>query len=198
MKSAIGLFILLVLPVTAGEVTEPASLLKLGGQRTWALPIHGQAVGFSLPYARRVNISARLGNGGGHAYADAFLMRRIGPGTTEKDEVGRIPFDLAYPYEGWVDLFTNIELDAGTYWLVIARPYDVAFSSINWYVAQPPAMTGSCFVSYLDTKAYTFRGDAAEYTPASKFEKKFEPYAFEFEVWEMRPVGSQPPCDGSS
>jgi hypothetical protein len=138
-----------------------------------------------------VTVSARLGNGGGHAYGDAFLMRRIGPDASERDEIARISFDLVYPFEGWVDLFTNLDLEKGTYWLVIARPYDKAHSSINWFVAQPAGTTG-CFASYLDSQSFTFRSDAAEYLPASKFREKYQPYGFQFEVWEMREPGPIP------
>lgn len=52
----------------------------------------------------------------------------------------------------------------------------------------------TCGVAYRGSQSYTFHGDAAEYLPASKFAKKFEPYAFQFEITEARPVGSVVAC----
>jgi hypothetical protein len=54
-----------------------------------------------------------------------------------------------------------------------------------------PAGAG-CFASYLDSQSFTFRSDAAEYLPASKFREKYQPYGFQFEVWEMREPGPIP------
>ena len=205
MKPAIGLLLFLgmVLPLAAQdahpslEPLERAVLFTVTGDKTWAIGIDGQAVGFHLPAALKgVTVSARLGNGGGHAYADAFLMKRIGPDATEADEIARVAFDLSYPFDGWVDLFTDLDLEKGTYWLVIGRPGDKAHSSINWFVAQPLTASG-CFASYLDAQSYTFRSDAADYLPASKFRGKYHPYGFQFELWEMRPPGPVP-CPGGA
>jgi hypothetical protein len=138
-----------------------------------------------------VTVAARLGNGGGHAYLDAYLMKAIGPGTTEEDEIARTSFDLTYPYDGWIDLFTDLDLEAGAYWLIVAKPPERAHSSINWFVAQPAEFRGSCTALYLGSKSYTFHSDAAEYLPASKFVEKYEPYGFQFEVSEVREVGSE-------
>jgi hypothetical protein len=195
MKPAVGMLLLLgTVPFFAQDAPplEPATLLTISGEKTWAIGIDGQAVSFHLRHPHpHVTISARLGNGGGHAFADAYLMKEIGPGTTERDEIARLAFDLVYPFEGWVDLFQDLDLEAGTYWLVIARPPDKAHTSINWFVAQPLTTSGSCSVAYVDSKSYSFQSDAAEYIPASKFEKKYQPYGFQFEVWEMRAPGGE-------
>ena len=196
MKPAIGfLLFLTAFPLAAQDVFPPpeaAPVLHISGPRPIPIPIKGQAVGFSLLSDRRgVNISAHLGNGGGRAWADAYLMKEIGPATTEQDEVARIAFELGYPFDGWVDLFTNLDLEQGTYWLVIARPRETAHSSINWFAAQPLA-DGTCMARYVESRSYTFETDAAEYIPASKFEKKFEHYKFELELWEMRQPGAEP------
>lgn len=202
MKPAVGLLLFLgmVLPLAAQdappypslEPLERATLFTVTGEKTWPIGIDGQAVSFYLGAARKgVTVSARLGNGGGHAYGDAFLMKHIGPDATQGDEIARISFDLVYPFEGWVDLFTDLDLEKGKYWLVIARPYDKAHSSINWFVSQPLTTSG-CFASYLEAQSFTFRSDAAEYLPASKFREKYYPYAFQFELWEMRPPGPVP------
>ena len=194
MKRALG-FLLFVLatPVCAQDLPllERVTVAGPRGDVSWPVAIRGQAVGFALYRAHEhVTVSARLGNGGGHAYVDAYLMKQIGPGATQEHEIAYNTFDLAYPFDDWVDLFTDLSLDAGQYWLVIAKPRDVSHSSINWFVVGPSEPTGSCSAHLLSSWAYTFLLDEAEYIPASKFEKKFEPYLFQFEVTELRAVGS--------
>lgn len=195
MKPAIALLLFLgMVPLLAQEAPpplEPAALLAIDGDMTWPIGISGQAVGWSLDRPHRgVTVSARLGNGGGHAYADVYLMKSIGPGTTEKDEIAYRSLDLVYPYEGWTDLFVDVDLEAGTYWLIVARPRERAHSSINWFVALPMWVSGSCGAAHAGSRSYTFHSDAAEYIPASKFEEKYQPYGFQFEVSEMRAAGS--------
>ena len=197
MKSAIAVLLVLIAgPTFAQEAPlalERVTLLSVGGQVSWGIGINGQAVGFYLSRPRGpITVSARLGNGGGHAYLDAYLMKRVGPGTTEEHQIARTTFDLQYPHEGWVDLFPDLDLPRGEYWLVIAKPRERAHSSINWFVARPPEPVGTCGVGFLGSKSYTFHGDAAEYLPASRFAQKYEPYRFQFEVTEMRPKGAEP------
>jgi hypothetical protein len=177
MTPTIGLLVLLLAPVES-VLVRPA-----GTGVVWAVGINGQAVGWALAKPHHeVTIAARLGNGGGRAYLDAYLMTSIGPGTTEAHEIARTSLDLPYPHDGWVDLFTGLDLEPGTYWLVIARPRERAHSSINWFVEKPGDFDWSCHVRYLESRSYTFHSDAAEYIPASKFEKKYEPYRFQFAV----------------
>jgi hypothetical protein len=189
MKPAIAVLLLIVAtPLLAQEVLR-ASILATEGAMTWPVAINGQAVGWYLEDPREaVTVSARLGNGGGHAYVAAYLMKEIGPGTTEKDEIARTTFDLAYPHDGWVPLFENVDLEAGTYWLIVAQAPERAHSSINWFVAQPFGTVRSCGVRYIGSRSYTFHGDAAEYLPASKFAKKYEPYGFQFELTAVATV----------
>lgn len=190
LLSLIVLIVFVTIPLCAQEPAMPrATVVAVEGERSWPVPINGQAVGFALMAPEQsVEIAARLGNGGGHAYLDAYLMKRIGPGTTEADEIARTSFDLEYPESGWITLFAGLNLEKGIYWLIVAKPHDRAFSSLNWFVASPRQFRASCGgVGYLGTKSYTFFGDAAEYIPASKFEKKFEAaYGFQFEVTAAR------------
>ncbi|HYC93359.1 MAG TPA: hypothetical protein VEO54_29400 [Thermoanaerobaculia bacterium] len=176
MTPAIGLLLVLLAP--------PRTLLQAsGGGSVWPVGIHGQAVGWYLPEPQHgVTVAARLGNGGGHAYLDAYLMRAIGPGTTEEDEIARTSLDLQYPHDGWVDLFSGLDLEPGLYWLIVGRPRERAHSSINWFVAQPGELVTGCGAQYAGSRSFTFHSDAAEYLPASKFAKKYEPYYFQFEV----------------
>lgn len=189
MKPLIAVLVLIVAtPLMAQEVVRESILVTEEGT-TWPVAINGQAVGWHLASPRAgVTVSARLGNGGGDAYVAAYLMKAIGPGTTEDDEIARTAFDLSYPHDGWVPLFENLDLDAGTYWLIIAQPRERAHSSINWFVAQPFGTLPSCGVRYIGSRSYTFHGDAAEYLPASNFAKKYEPYTFQFELTAVATV----------
>jgi len=190
IASLLFLIVIVTIPLYAQEPPMPrATIVAVEGERSWPVPINGQAVGFVLMEPEQhVEIAARLGNGGGHAYLDAYLTKRIGPGTSEADEIARTSFDLDYPHEGWTTLFADLDLEKGIYWLIIAKPRERAFSSLNWFVASPKQFRASCGgVGYLGTKSYTFFGDAAEYIPASKFEKKYEAaYGFQFEVTAAR------------
>lgn len=188
MKSIAALLFVAV-PLFAQELPPPAekprTLLAVGGEVSWGIGVNGRAVGFSFAHAHHhVTIAARLGNGGGHAYFDAYLMREIGPGASEDDEVARASLDLPYPALEWITLFEDVDLERGVYWLVIAKPRDKPFSSINWIAASPMALETSCGTSYLGTKAFTFFSDAAGYLPASKFKKEIDPYGFQIALTE--------------
>jgi len=190
MKSIAALLFFAV-PLFAQEPQPPPrTLLGVGGNTTWGIGINGRAVGFSLERAHsHVTIAARLGNGGGHAYVDAYLMRRIGPEASEEDEVARTSLDLPYPALDWITLFEDVDLERGVYWLVLAKPRDKAFSSINWIAASPLTLETSCGVRYLGSSAYTFLSDTADYIPASKFKKEIDPYGFQIaltEPWEEK------------
>src|SRR5687768_8650089 len=104
MKTAAGsllLFIVLGIAPLSGQ--EERAILAIGGEGAWGVGINGRAVGWSLSHPQHnVTVSAKLGNGGGHAYLDAYLMRSVGPGTTGRDEVARTSLDLPYPFTGWV------------------------------------------------------------------------------------------------
>ncbi len=191
MKSAASLLFLLLwstqVPLYAQQPPEPhhRAMLAIGGELSWGVGINGEAVGWSMANAHpHVTIAARLGNGGGHAYVDAYLMKKIGPDATEEDEIARTSFDLPYPFSDWVTLFADLDLEPGVYWLVIAKPRERAFSSINWIVGKPMLLRSCCDINYLGTKSYTFLSDAADYIPASNFKSKYEPYGFQIEITE--------------
>ena len=171
MKTAAGsLLLFMVLGTTPLAGHEQKAILGIGGEGAWGVGINGRAVGWSLSQPHNnVSVSANLGNGGGHAYFDAYLVRSVGPGTTRGDEVARTSLDLPYPFADWVTLFEGLELEAGEYWLVIAKPRDRAHSSINWFATDRMTLRGSCDIQYLGTKSYTLPSDAATYLPASKF-----------------------------
>jgi hypothetical protein len=195
MRSALGtlllIIVLVVSPLGAQQLPlepepERTAILEIGGKLAWGIGITGQAVGWELARPHHyVRVAARLGNGGGHAYFDAYLMRAIGPDATWRDEVARTSLDLTYPADGWVTLFEDLDLEAGEYWLVVAKPLEKAHSSINWIVAAPMSLRSTCDVRYLGTKSFTFLTDTAEYLPASKFESKYDPYGFQMSLTEI-------------
>lgn len=195
MKAAIGLVLLLTGSVFAQEappVLEVATVLRADGLVTFPVAIHHMAVGFALSREHHhVSIRARLGNGGGRAEVDAFLMRAVGPDAKESDEIARTQFELSYPFDGWVDLFNDVELEKGSYWLVLGKPKESSWSSINWFAVKPETSLSACNAHLTGAQTYTFDSDTADYLPASKFEKKFTPYAFQIDITELRPPGAE-------
>jgi len=194
MKAAIGLFVFLGTIPLIGQEAEPPlerfTLIATRGEIPMPVAVYRQAVGWVMRGEHHhVTVSAHLGNGGGHAYIDAYLMKRIGPDATRGDEIAFASLDLGFPFDDWVDLFSDLDLEPGEYWLVIAKPKEKDHSSINWFVLQPKRVRGSCSASFLGSQSFTFQSDAADYLPASKFESKYEPYAFQFEVSEPHPAG---------
>jgi hypothetical protein len=194
MKAALGLVLFLGATAVFGqeEELERATLISSRGDISRPVPIHNQAVGWVFSGEHHhVAVSAHIGNGGGRAKFEAYLMKQIGPGTTRRDEIAWMSMDLQYPFDDWVVLFTDLDLGPGEYWLIIAKPKDTAFSSINWFVLQSGSHSGSCTtLHFLAPQSFTFHSDTADYLPASKFERKFQPYPFQFEVSELRPAGS--------
>jgi hypothetical protein len=195
MRSAVGsalgsLLLIIVLAVSpvGAQPFEPErmTILEIGGRLAWGVGITGQAVGWDLTRPHHhVEVAARLSNGGGHAYFDAYLMRVIGPDASRRDEVAYASFDLSYPHEGWVTLFADLDLEPGEYWLVVAKPTEKAHSSLNWIVGAPMSLRSTCDVRYLGTKSYTFLSDTAEYIPASKFESRYEPNGFQIALTDI-------------
>jgi hypothetical protein len=202
MKPAIGLLLFLgTVPLFAqgappdAQLLERASVLLTDGKATMPVAFHYLAVGFHLGRDHHhVDIRARLGNGGGRAEVDAYLMRAIGPKATTNDEVARTAFELSYPFDGWVDIFYDAELPAGNYWLVLVKPREATWSSINWFAAQPASVRSACSAHLIGSQSFSFESDAADYFPASKFEQKYTPYAYQIELVELRPAGTVDTC----
>lgn len=198
MKPTIGLLLFLgMAPMFAQEAPQPplerATVLLADGKNTWAVAFHHMAVGFRLERAHQhVSIAARLGNGGGYAEVDAFLMREVGPQATGSDEIARTAFELSYPFDDWVDLFNDLDLEAGRYWLVLGKPKERNWSSINWFVTDLRPGIDTCNARLAGSQTYTFDSDTADYLPASKFEQKYTPYAFQIEIAELRQPGPDP------
>ena len=195
MKAALGWILFLGATAVFGQEQPPPDMewFTLISARGVSRPaaVHHQAVGWVLKGEHHhVSVSAHLGNGGGRAPFEAYLMRRIGEGATRADEIAWTSFDLPYPFDDWVELFTDLDLGPGEYWLIIAKPKKTAFSSINWFVLESRDQTFSCETYLRAPQSFTFQSDAADYLPASKFERKLDPYLFQFEVTALRPRGS--------
>lgn len=176
MKTAIGALLLLVLlPLRAQE-----TILATGGDMAFPVPIQGQAIAFALadPHCG-VTIEVRLGNGGGRAPVEAYLMERVGPDVDEADEIARTSLELGYPHDGWITLFSGLDLEQGGYWLVVGKPKARAHSSLNWFASKPGDVTTTCGVRWVTSRSFIFHSDAAEYLPASNFApQKYEPHKF--------------------
>lgn len=202
MKPAIGLLLFLgTIPLYAQSappdppVLERATVLVADGKETWPVAFHHLAVGFHVDREHHhVGISARLGNGGGRAEVDAYLMRVVGPEAKESDEIARTALELSYPFDGWVDIFNDVELEPGTYWLVLGKPKECNWSSLNWFATQPAGVMTACGTHLTGAQSFEFESDVADYFPASHFEKKYTPYAYQMEVTELRPAGVADVC----
>lgn len=188
MRAAIRLLLPLVLfvviPLYGQDSVEHPVILSVGGDDFGATSVNGLAVGFALygPYCH-VTISARLNNGGGFAgYASsiAYLMRAIGPDATHRDQVARVAFDLPPQFDGRFDLFTDIELPAGDYWLVLVNPPG-RFSYTNWSVSAPLALFKSNGARYIGTTSTSPR-TLAEYPPSSVFGATYSGFGYQFAV----------------
>jgi hypothetical protein len=196
MKAAIRLLLPLVLivPLYAQEAPEEPVLLSVGGADSGSTGVHGLAVGFALDRAYcHVTISARLNNGGGFAgYASsiAWLTRAIGPEATDRDQVARMAFDLPPLYEGMFPLFTDIDLPAGDYWLVLANPPTGRFSYTNWVVSAPLALFKSNGTRYLGTTS-VYSMEVADYPPSSPFGGIYTGFGYQFAV-TGEPAGLRP------
>jgi hypothetical protein len=189
MKRALWLLWSLVLltsvPAWAqlGPRERTVTMFSVTGEDEGGTGAHGLAVGWSLDRDyRNVSISARMNNGGGPAAGVAYLMRAIGPGASPADEVAREEFDLPLPFDGMVPLFKELDLRAGTYWLVFSRPLDGRFSYANWLIARSPTMRTSRGVKFIGT-TWPVNFDAANpYIPHSYFIPSLEWVAYQLQV----------------
>lgn len=186
MKLAVAVLLTMgVVPLQAVDSPERvrSPILSVGGEPVWGKAVVGRAVGFVLlrPHDH-ISVAVRLGNGGGSATADVFLTRAIGPGTTIDDEVAYRRIDLPYPFFDWFTLFEDVDLEAGAYWLVVARPREKAFSSINWIASHPPLLAGTADLRYLGARSFVFGSDAADYLPASRFDERPEIDGYQIEL----------------
>ena len=201
-STATALFLLFGAASAAAQIPAPvdvpleeALVLRADGELTSAVSFHHLALGFHLRRAHHhLRIAARLGNGGGRAEVDAYLVRSIGPDAKESDEVARTAFELSYPFADWVEIFEDIDLEAGQYWLILAKPKESNWSSINWFATDFAHVTHSCNAILGNAQSFTFQSDEADYVPASKFERKYTPYTYQVEMTELRLAGSADPC----
>lgn len=130
-----------------------------------------------------VSISAPLGAVFAPFTVNAYLTTQIGPQATLSDQVAATSFTLSPLDDGWVTLFTGLNLPADDYYLIIATPI------VNWVLANPGTGVGAPGNEYLGWGS-TSKG--AAYAPSSLFDS-FEPPTYGlaplFEVSTPEPPG---------
>src|SRR5262245_34685041 len=174
MQTAVRAMILVVL--VGSRLTAQQIVISANGETFGGVDIDGQAVGWSMdrPY-RNVTIRAHLLNGLSTARGIAYLMHRVGPGTTSASEVASGEFELPREYDGPYPLFSNLNLPAGDYWLVLS-------GRAIWVVSNPGTLTTANGARFLGATilppAYM-----AEYVPASPFAlAPAGTYSYQFDV----------------
>lgn len=188
MKIAVGALLSLVLsgmvPLCAQQPLEGRQqAIVIGGGDGGGAGINGLAVGWSLSRAHcNVTIAAHLTNGGGigaYAGGTAYLTRKIGPHSRTTHEVAKKEFELPESYNGMFVLFTNVNLAAGEYWLVLEDPHNGRFSYANWVVAIPFLISTTKGSQYLGT---TNSSEISTYMPATLIRPVDRQYGYQFEV----------------
>lgn len=138
----------------------------------------GSAWSTSASYAD-VRISVNLSGSPSSPPGTAFLMGRIGPGTTSASEVARSSFRVDGP-DVTATLFSGLSMPAGTYYLVLSSSF--TGSDLGWWSAFNPSIETAPGVQVLgDFVAGLNRaiGPAdVSYPPASTFDGPFPVQSF--------------------
>ncbi|MBK9168532.1 MAG: PEP-CTERM sorting domain-containing protein [Bryobacterales bacterium] len=177
--------------LTAAPMITPTGLNS--GQAAVS-SLQAAAVSWTLASAwTDVTISASLiTEWGDERTGEAFLMNQIGPGTTVANQIASTPFTFAtvptlIGNEVFVQLFSGLTLDAGTYYLVFASSASstwIATTSLPYNTA-PGVSVGTPYFassSNLDTG----------FAPASTFSVSNAPRYFSL---TGTPAGSEPDPD---
>ena len=173
---------IVLLVVTALSAGAQPVVFSIAGSDEGATGANGLAVGWS--FSRRVTnvtISALLNNGGGYAGGTAYLMKRIGPGTTPEDEIATKQFELPLGFKGQVTLFTELDLPAGDYWLVFVTPREGPFSYVNWIISLPLELHKIPGARYLGT-TWGDLYSTGIYVPASQFQPTYNGVGYQMEI----------------
>jgi hypothetical protein len=168
---------------TVPAFAQSRTLLAAGGSPEWSTGINTLSEGWELrrPF-HDVTISAWLNNGGGGGAGSAYLMRRIGPGTTRADEEAFVSFELPLGFNGKYTLFEGLDLPAGVYWLVFAKPAGGPFSYANWATSTPQDMQIDVNVRYLGMAWAGSEDRIDEYMPATDFDVFTDQFPYQLEV----------------
>lgn len=132
-----------------------------------------------------VSVSVSLGQVSAPAVTGtAYLTTQIGAGTTAASEVGRANFTFPNPTGGTVQLFNNLSLGPGTYFLVL---YSTSAIGGGWSVASPPTQITDNGVTIGGSGYFYDPGYAAvfgpfPYAPVVPFSPLFSPEALVFSV----------------
>jgi hypothetical protein len=112
-----------------------ADIISVGGPVLGASGIEGLAEGWSMSFGADVAITAYLSNGsGGPPAIDNMAYITSGPLPDLDDVVASEEFTLPGLYTGEFTLFSNLNLMAGDYWLILNSP-GPPDSYANWTVS---------------------------------------------------------------
>jgi hypothetical protein len=122
---------LTILFILAGVLAQPASASTIlsvqpynGGTFTLGAQFLSQALlvsWTSVDIYSDVSITVDVEQGDPPLSGVAYLTTRIGPGTTPADEVATAPF-IPPAVNGPLTIFTGLDLDPGTYYLILYGP----------------------------------------------------------------------------
>jgi hypothetical protein len=171
-SAAIALFVVTTLSAHAQPV-----VFSIAGNDHRTTRANGIAVGWSFSdKVEHVTISAFLANSGGDAGGTAYLVKRIAPGITPASEIASTRFELPANFKGGVPFFTELDLPAGEYWLVIGATRDV-----EWVASSPLELHLVDVAHYLGTTQSDLAG-IADYPPASRFGMISDRVGYQIEI----------------
>jgi hypothetical protein len=115
------------------------------------------------------NIAVDNGNPSEEATGTAYLMMKIGAGTTTAEEIASAPVSVkGNPgVDNMTTIFSGLSLGPGTYYLVIDPTSVNLISSLDWDAAGTPTETFGAGAS--DVMAFTATTTNAAFAPANTF-----------------------------
>jgi hypothetical protein len=140
--------VLFCVPFAYGDI------VSVGGPDIGDTGIEGLAEGWSMSFSGDVSVTAYLANGSGGAPAiDNVAYITSGPLPNLSDIVASTDFTLPGLYFGTFTLFSNLNLNAGDYWLIFFSP-GPPNSYANWIASNPATVTaapGAEFLGYAES-----------------------------------------------
>jgi len=107
---------------------------------------------------------------GGFGTGRAYLVKDIGVGVTVGSQVATVDFTPGFPVASTVTLFQNLDLIAGTYYLVVQSANG---SGVDWRIG-----TGSTTAQNVTLNSAEYAYGIAPYAPASDFVLNANQYVF--------------------
>jgi len=131
-----------------GAFIAHGGVISIGGNFLGYSSIGGIAQGWSMPFSDTVSISAVLENGDGPIPGTgnvAYLTEGATPSLA--DVVASLNFTIPGNFIGVFPLFSNVSLDAGSYWLIFSGAPPTSFAS--WAEVDPTTITLAPEAQYL-------------------------------------------------